>query len=268
MGLYWDYDERFQEGTIVQRYWIVGLILALLLTACNTTTETTPEPAPDAVELLAAVVENVRELQSFNMLIEQRGAEYPFSISLDEGVTQITAVMRRGEVQYVSPDEMYANITLRVGGLPPIGLEVFLQGAEQWFKLVGSGWINFPLAEGFDPGQLIQTDSGIPRALTDLDSIEYISEESLSNGTPVHHVRGIASGNLISDLLFGLLTIEQDNISVDVFIDKDNNVPLLLTMTLPDTATEDENADTQWRLEFFDFDAEAGFDRPAEAVRE
>ena len=189
-------------------------------------------------------------------------------ISLDEGVTEVRAVMRRGEVQYVAPDEMYADMTLRVGGLPPIGLEVFIQGSNQWFKLVGTGWINFPLAQGFNPGALIQADGGIPRALTDLTEIVYVDEESLASGIPVHHVRGMATGDLISDLLFGLLTIEQDNIAVDVFIDKEQDIPLLLTMTLLDTATEEENADTQWRLEFYDFDEEPAFSRPTEAERE
>lgn len=248
--------------------WIAALAAALLLLAACTpdAPSPTPEAEPDAAELLAEVVTNLREVQTFRLLIEQTGASYVFYVSLDEGATVVGAVMRRGEAQYERPDVMYANVNLRIGGLPAINVELFARGANQWFKLAGSNWINFPIAEGFDPGALIQEDRGFSAALSKLRSIEYLGRETLVDGTPVYHVRGVADGSVVNELLFDLLSLTQE-VTIDVYISEAQRLPALLVVTIPDTATEAEPEDTQWRIEVYDVNAPAAFSAPDEAAR-
>ncbi|QPC82973.1 LppX_LprAFG lipoprotein [Phototrophicus methaneseepsis] len=217
--------------------------------------ETPPEPTP----LLARVVENMRDVDSFQLLIEQQGAAYPFVVSLDEGASTVTATMRRGDAQYVSPDTMYANVNLRISALPVMAVELYADGLDQWFKLANQ-WIHYPIAEGFNPGDLIAENGGFSQALGQLDDVAYIGSETLIDGTQTWHIQGQAGGQVINDLLFNLLYVEQDVI-VDVFIDKTTSLPAVLEVTLPGTATEDE-ADTAWHIEIYDYNGEVTFDAP------
>jgi hypothetical protein len=209
--------------------------------------------------LLARVVENLRDVESFQLLIEQQGVEYPFGISLDEGQSVVNAIMRRGEAQYVAPNIMYANVNLRVGGLPVLAVELYAEGLNQWFKLANQ-WINYPIAEGFNPGDLIAENGGFSQALDQLNEIEYIGAETLIDGTETWHIQGTASGQVINELLFNLLFVEQD-VVVDVYIDQATSLPAVLQVTLPGTATEEEG-DTVWRIEIYDYNGEVTYQAP------
>jgi hypothetical protein len=223
----------------------------------------TPAP-PEPKTLLANVIENLRLTKSFKLLIEQTGAPYNFMITLDEGASSVSAVMQRAEGQFVNPNILYADTRLKVSALPAMGVEIFARGEDQWFRLGGSAWINYPVAEGFDPGRLIEENSGFSQALTQLDRLEFITNTTLDDGTPVYHLRGIAKGQVINDLMFGLLQVWMDNITVDVYIDQATVLPALLVMTLPDTATEDVPENTQWTIEVYDVNAESQIVYPDE----
>ncbi|MCU0512308.1 MAG: LppX_LprAFG lipoprotein [Anaerolineae bacterium] len=237
-------------------------ILLLLLTACTGTPAATPTPPAEPRALLAAVIDNLRGLNTFRLLIEQSGAPYVFGVTLDQGQTTVAATMQRAEGQYETPNVLYALTRLSIGGLPPINVEIFARGTDQWFKLVSTPWINFPIAEGFDPGRLIQQDSGFPRALQSLENLTYVAAETLDDGTAVEHVRGTAAGQVINDLMFGLLSLTQDSVQVDVYIDQAQQLPALLLVTLPGTATEAVPEDTVWRIEIYDINAEARIPYP------
>lgn len=240
---------------------IVGIAAAVFLVMANPPPEAAPPPEPRA--LLAEVIETLRGVETFRMLIDQTGAKYVFRVTLDQGQSEVTAVMSRAEAQYVNPNGLSATATLSIGGLPPIGIDIFAQGTDQWFKLVGSPWIQYPIAEGFDPGRLIQDDSGFPAALTALESIEYIGAETLDTGVATQHIRGIAKGQVINDLMFGLLDVPADKpVTVDVYVDTAITLPALLVVTLPGTATEREPDDTQWRIEVYDINGVVTIDYP------
>ena len=246
---------------------IIGLfvLLALMLAACAPGPGPDEGPPPEPRALLTELIVNLREVQSFRMLIEQVGAPYQFAVSLDEGLTTVGAIMRRGEAQYETPNVIYALVNLRIGGLPPIGVELFARGLDQWFKLASSRWINYPIADGFDPGTLIQEDSGFSAAMNALRELTYVSSDNLVDGTPVHHVRGEADGQLLNDLLFNLLDVREDRVIVDVYVNRETTLPALLVVTLPDTATETED-DIQWRIELYDYDAESTIAYPDETI--
>src|SRR5690606_29271409 len=139
---------------------------------------------PEPHALLADVIENLRQTDSFKLLIEQNGAPYVFTITLDEGASTVEAVIQRAEGQVINPKILYANARLKIGVLPPINVEIFARGVDQWFRLASSNWINYPVAEGFDPGRLIQENSGFSQALTQLDRLEFVAHTTLDDGTP------------------------------------------------------------------------------------
>ncbi|MAU09391.1 MAG: hypothetical protein CL607_06195 [Anaerolineaceae bacterium] len=236
---------------------IVGIIAAVVLTNNNTPGDETPPPEP--TPLLAQVVENIRQVDTFRLLIEQTGVAYPFGVSLDEGQSVVYATMRRGEGQYQAPNIMYASVNLKVGALPVLAVELFAEGLDQWFKLANQ-WINYPIADGFNPGDLIAENTGFSQAINQLKAVEYIGTQTLYDGTESWLVRGSAQGQVINDLLFNLLSIEQE-VMVDVYIDQATTLPALLVVTLPDTASDSED-DTAWRIEIYDYNTELDFTPP------
>lgn len=239
------------------RLLLIGLIIVLV--AC--TPQTVDEPPPDPETLLQDVVTQLMTIDTFKMDIEQRGVEYPFYVTVDGGETSTTATFRRGEAQYKAPNIMYAVVNLSIGGLPPVGVELFAEGIDQWFKLAGSGWINYPIAEGFDPGAFMQEDAGFQAAIAKVRDIEYVAAENLVDGTPVHHIRGVAGGDVVNDLMFNLLIVYSDVI-IDVFVDRETNYPAQLILTHTDTPTEEGEDPTTWIIEIYDVNVELEFTPP------
>jgi len=236
--------------------------MIMALAGCTGDTQPTPTP-PDSRALLGTVIDNLQQLKTFRILIEQSGTPYLFRVTLDQGVSETVAEMRRADAQYENPNVLYADRRLSLGGLPPVGVEIFARGSDQWFKLLGTDWIKYPIAEGFDPGTLIQEDSGFPAALSKLEGLTYVGDETLDTGEAVFHVRGLAQGQVINDLMFGLLTVTQDNINVDVYVEKTFLLPALLVVSLPGTATEQTPQDTQWRIEVYAINTPSDFKGPA-----
>ncbi|MCS6836112.1 MAG: LppX_LprAFG lipoprotein [Anaerolineae bacterium] len=245
-------------------------VLALLtwgLAACGGSESSVAIPTPeDPLVLLRQVIANLRQTPSFRLLIEQRGVPYPFTVTLDQGATYVNATMQRAEAQFLTPETLYANVRLALGGLPPIGVEIFARATDQWFRLAGSGWINYPVAQGFDPGSLIREDSGFSTALDQLRELAFVELTTLEDGTPVFHIRGLATGAVINDLLFELINLQNDNVIVDVYIEPQRRLPLLLSVVVPDTATNTQG-NTEWRIELFDYGREASFSGPLEATQ-
>lgn len=238
------------------RILVVVLVLHILLAACTGNGPADRDAAPaDPAATLSQAVENVRDQTSFRLLIEQLGAVYPFYVSLDQGMTQVSASMRRGEAQFTAPDELYARVKLELPPLPAVNVDIFAKGDQQWFRLTGGSWINFPIAEGFDPGELVRENGGFSKALGQLRQIEYLGFAELIDGTRTWHLRGFADGDVINDLMFNLLAVESDNVQVDVYIDPRNGMPARLTVLVPGTATEAEPQDTQWAIELYDLGA-------------
>jgi hypothetical protein len=235
------------------------IIILGVLTACGDTTPRPEEIITDPQATLEQAVENIRLQSTFRLLIEQLGAEYAFSVSLNAGISQLSATMRYGTAQYVAPDNMYARVKLTIGGLPPQLIGLYAQGMTQWFSLAGGSWINFPIAAGFDPGELVKEDGGFNKALGQLRDIQFMGIEYLIDGSRTQHIRGFANGDVINDLMFNLLDVQNDNVIVDVYLDPIRNLPLKISVTIPNTKTEAEPKDTQWSIELYDFNEPAEY---------
>lgn len=247
------------------RRFIFVIIMILLVAACQPNAPEPTEAPPEPVALLSDVISNLRQVETFRLLIQQTGAAFYFLVSLDEGVTTVPTVMRRGEAQYKAPDTMFAKVNLRVSGLPPIAVDLYAEGLRQWFRLASSGWIYYPIAEGFDPGVLMEENSGFSRALTELREVEYMGQTTLIDGTDVHHVQGTADGEVVNELLFGLLEIYEDNVLIDVFVNPATRLPAMLNVTIPDTATDTEG-DSVWSIEIYDYNDTITYDAPEDAA--
>ncbi len=128
---------------------------------------------------------------------------------------------------------------------------------------VGRPWVHAPFAPGFNPTALIAKDSGFQRALSSLEKLEYIGSESLIDGTPVYHLRGEANGEVVTDLLVGLIETD-DDVIIDVYVHRESKLPSLVVVTHPGTATEDQPEDSAWRVEVYDVNGETNIEYPEE----
>jgi hypothetical protein len=246
------------EGQHVLRVLILLLTVILVATGCgDSNSNATPEPTPDPDELLMEAAQNIRNVDSFRLLLEQKGADYPFAVNVAN--LPGTAVLLRADAQYVAPDELFATVKLSLAGLP-FSLDVFAQDGNQWLRLPASPWASGNFAPGFNPAVLIAEDSGFHRALSSLMELKFMGNDTLIDGTKVFHLTGVANGAMVKDLLVGLIDVTND-VLVDVFIDRETRFPALVVVTQPGTATEDQ-PDTSWRVEVYDVNAAPDFATP------
>ena len=233
------------------------LILALLMVSCEgDTSEADIEP----LELLTEAAENIRAADTFRLYVEQTGASYFIPIYL--GADIVNVEFRFARAQYVAPDVISATARIVTIGLA-LDAEIFSRDDDQWYRIpAGAGpWINADFAPGFNPASLIAEDSGFQAALTALLELEYIGEETLEDGTPVYHLKGIANGPDVTALVVGLIDAQAD-VPVDVYINRENRYPVRLVLTQPETITADEPEPTTWTIDVFDVDAASEIEAP------
>jgi hypothetical protein len=234
------------------------IALALILTGCNSAG--TQAPTADANQILRDAVVKIRGAESFRMLVEQVGADFVFSLVMDASGTAVTAVMERAEAQFVPPDEVFAKVKLTIG-IITTDVEIYAKGADQWLRVLPAPWLNIAFAAGFNPGDLVAEGSGFEKALSALQELNYVGEESLVDGTPTYHITGKAGGEIVKDLLVGLVETASD-VAVDAYIHRETGFPALVVVTIPDSGSEAQPEDTAWRVELYDYNAAVDFQAP------
>lgn len=230
------------------------LLGALLLTACQTTT---PEPPPDPLALVTEASTNIRTMKTFRMLVEQSGA--PFYVLTDLGNVQF----RRAEAQYVAPRDMQAHVRLLAMGLPA-DVDVFSRGDNQWYRnsiLTANRWFNAPFSPGFNPENLIASETGFQSALQAMENLQYIGVETLEDGSSVYHLKAKANGPDVSALMAGLVEMT-GNVDVDVYISRDKKLPTRFVIVDPATVTKEQPKPTTWTMDIYDFNAPAQIEDP------
>ncbi|MCU0499167.1 MAG: LppX_LprAFG lipoprotein [Anaerolineae bacterium] len=232
---------------LIQRCLMIALILLLVGCAGDN-----PEATPiDSVALLIEASNNIRSKDTFRLYVEQSGAEYLIPVYLFNNEL-VNVEFRFARAQYVAPDTLQA--TSRVIAVMPLDVEVLARGNEQWYQLPGLGWQKGEFAPSFNPATLISDDSGFQAALTALKQLEYLGETTLDDGRPVYHLRGIADGPAVANLVVGLLDLQGD-IPVEVFIHREERYPVRLKLIQPDTVSETEPVPTTWTIDVFDVNA-------------
>ena len=119
----------------------------------------------------------------------------------------------------------------------------------------GAGWTDtLYFAPGFNPQTLIAEDSGFQAALNALLDIEMIGQERLEDGTSVYHMRGMADGPKVSELLVYIIMTDEPVI-IDAYITVEDNLPARLEVTIPGTETENEPDPTKFVVDLYDFNS-------------
>jgi len=237
------------------------LMIIMLLAACNSSAPAAEEDI-NVAAVLAEAIANIRAAERFGLLVEQEGQPYRFRFQIGADALPINTSMSRAEGHFVSPDALSITARLAVGrGNVDVGL--FAKGDTQWLRISATVWQQFDFAEGFNPGQLMAEDSGFQRALSRLENLAYQGRKNRL-GRSTFHITGKADGEVINDLLFGLVAIEQETTLVDVFVDTETRLPTELILLLPDTATADNPEDTFWRIEIFDVNQDVEIDKPSD----
>ncbi|MBZ0293216.1 MAG: LppX_LprAFG lipoprotein [Anaerolineae bacterium] len=227
------------------------LLFTLLLAACQTETVA---PPPDPLALVTEAGDHIRASETFRLEVLSSGAPYPVQTDFGPDV-----LFRQIKAQYVAPDTLQGSVRLVVAGIPA-DVDVYAAGTEQWFRnavLTGGQWANQAFAPGFNPQVLIADDTGFQSALKSLIELEYVGEESLEDGTAVYHLKGVARGEDIATLLASLVVIEGDP-HVDVYIDREQRLPVRFVITLPN----DETDPTVWTLDVYDVNADPELNPP------
>lgn len=212
--------------------------------ACSPTIDESIAP----IDLITEAAENIRQAESFQLEVQQSGADYLINTELG------SVAFRRAQAQYVAPDVLQATVRLIAGGLPA-DVDIFSLGEQQWFRnaiLTAGQWYHAPFAAGFNPEILIAQETGFKAALEALIDLEYKGLVSLEDGTQTHHLTGTANGADIAALLAGMVEMP-GVVTVEVFIDTGAVIPVRFVITQPDTATADQGP-TTWRVDVYGFD--------------
>lgn len=248
------------------RFLFLFVPLLLMMSACA------PAAAPEAETLdgqtlLQDSVDLVREAETLSMIVEQGGTPFRFLFQLAPDQPEFVTVMSRAEAAYIAPDGLWVDARIQFQGFP-INVQLLAKEETQWVRALGLPYVEFIFAPGFNPMILMAQDTGFNRAMSQLDVVAYIGRET-RNRVETHHVRGEADGEVINDLLFGLLEILEERVVVDVFIDVETGYPSEILLTLPDTAQEADEAagteatdDTFWRIEIFDVNEPVDVETP------
>jgi hypothetical protein len=242
---------------------LISLFVALLLTSgCGSGSG--GEPTPEPLSLLTEAANNIRARSTFRLYVEQSGAAYEIPVIIAQGQPAVNVQFRFARAQYVAPDTMQATARVIVPVFGAQDFEIFSKGAAQWYRVPGTAWGRGDFAPGFNPTTLIAEDSGFQAALTALVGLEYVGEETLEDGTPTYHLRGVASGPAVTALVVGLIQSTGD-VPVDVYIHRETRLPVRLILTQPETVTEAAPEPTTWTIDVYDVDAEPELTPPDEA---
>lgn len=249
-----------QSSTHTWQHLLILLVLSMfLIGAC------TPQSADDTIDneeaqvLVQESVDNLRELRSFRMRVNQGGVPYRFYFQLGPDQPEFVTEMSSAEGGFIAPDNLFASARISVRGIL-VNVGLFATAEGQWLSPLNAAWIPYVYAEGFDPGDMMVEGDGFNRAINGLTDLRYIGTEQ-REGTEVIHVQGDATGEVVNTLLFGILEIIEDHTVVDVYIDKVALLPVELLLTLPESANE-EYDNTFWRIEIYDTDVIFDVDTP------
>jgi len=229
----------------LRRFALFSLLLFPLLAACGGGAAQLPE---DPLPLLNEAAEHINNAESFRIEIFQQGAPYYIESDVIEG----DLIFDRAQMDYVAPGILQGQIRAQLAGLP-FEFGIMARDEFQWVRLPGAGWTDrLYFAPGFNPRTLIAEDSGFQAALSALIDIEIVGAETLDTGEQVWHIRGQADGPAVSELMVYIITAE-DPVMIDAYIGREDNRPVRLVVTIPDTETEDNPEPTQFVVELYDF---------------
>ena len=238
-----------------RRYLTFSLVIVMMIVAACDGGDTAEAP-DDPVELLTEAANNMRAVKTFGIEIRQEGIDYEFISDLGEGEVLVT--FRRAIGQYVAPDQIQLDISIRVSGVT-VNVLIYGRGDEQWYRVPIFGWQDADFATGFNPETLIAEDTGFQAALASLIDLEYEGLTSV-DGTETYKLSGSADGTDVADLLVGLIE-DEGEVDVEVYIDTETRYPIRITIIQKETDPDDP---MRWIIDLFDINADPDLILPEE----
>ncbi len=201
------------------------MLLVVLLVACSAASPTPTPTSFDPISLIGEAAANIRAASSFRVSINETGPDYELLTDY------ATVYFRRVTAQYVAPGTMQATVRVLALGLP-LDVQIYSQGSDQWYRAIWTGnqWVNQAFAPDFNPETLLAEDTGIQAALKAMQSLNYVGEEQLEDGTEVYHLSATADGTKMAALL-GNLIEPIGTVDVDVFVDTSTHMPVRFMIT-------------------------------------
>ncbi len=254
-----------KENKVYNRIAVLLVGFCLMLTACDTGQANRVELPEDPQAYLEDVVVNMQAVDTFRMTIEQTGPAYPLLLSFD-GVNIVEAELKRGTAQFATPNELFINVTLKVG--VTVSVDIYSLDDTQWASFPsGAPYYQLPPYPDFDISRLMADGDGMEYAMTNLENIEILGEESLIDGTNVIHLQATASGEVVNGLLFDLIEPTGD-VRVDAYINPEDDRFAQVIVTMLETVTDEDSEPSVWNIEFYDYNAPKDFNVPESAQAE
>ena len=253
------------KGLFVLRLLLIALVV--LMVGCSTAPPAPATETPvDPQQLIQEAADKIRAADTFRIDVTETGPDYSLYTEY------ATVFFRRAVAQYVAPGIMQATIRVIAGGLP-LQIDVFSQGAEQWYRAIWTGnqWLKQSFAAGFNPETLIAEETGFQAALDALIDLTFVGEGELENGTPVYTLSATAEGPDVAALLGGLIA-PVGIVNVEVHIHRETGYPVRFVVTEHDSpyaATPEPGEEPRpvvWTIDVFDINAAPELSAPADAA--
>lgn len=226
-------------------------LLFLLILACgnfsgeNNSLEEVNLDSVGANEIVSKSIERMRNIIGFHFIIDRSGA--PEFIDPDETIS-----FSRAEGIYVTPNKVTATIRVILPGLVT-EVDVISIGDIQWQTNYLSGvWELLAPEYSFNPSILFDPETGIQAALAnDLLDLEFVGLEEIEEmpGFPLYLFEAVITGERTYTMTYGM--IGPDEMSVQLWIAPDSFE--LYRLIIVESGV-DGAEDTNWQLDFWDFD--------------
>lgn len=190
-------------------------------------------------------VERMQDILGFHFVIDRSGA--PEFIDPEETIS-----FTRAEGNFVAPNMVTATIRVILPGFVT-EVDVVSIGDTQWQTNYLTGeWQELAPEYSFNPSILFHPETGIQSALAnDLLDLEFVDIEEIDElpGLPLYLFKAAIIGTRTYTMTYGM--IGPDKMTVQLWIAPDSFELYRLTIVEPGIEGAE---DTNWQLDFWDFD--------------
>jgi hypothetical protein len=225
-------------------------LFSILISGCGAT----GEEALTAEEALAQSFTTMSSLDGFHFLILTEGKE----AYLDQ---QETIVFLEAEGDFAAPDRVAGDIKVKF--MTMVAEVSIINIAEMKWEtnMLTGAWQESTTDYAFQPLSLLNPDSGIIAVIAK-DAFDLVMEEGAAleelPGQELIKLSGSLTGTRVSELSFGL--IDDETLGVELWITPGSFE--LNRLVITDPMNPDEEVDTTWTMDFWNFGETADIQPP------
>jgi lipoprotein LprG len=230
---------------------IILLTLFLLLAGCGKA-GLKDLPVSEIVKLSS---ERMTTLSGFEFIIDRSGE--PVFLDGNDTIS-----FKRAEGQFNAPDRVYANVRLITPGLVTEVQIISIAGTQWETNFLTGNWQNADPLYSFNPSIIFDPNHGIQSILANdlvdpvLSGMDEIDELP---GRELYLVEASVEGSRPHEMSLGL--IDDETLQVKLWIDPDTYD--LHRILIVDPKNPDQSEDTNWQIDFWNFDANFEIEPPA-----